>query len=109
MATIKDLVTYDKFKSQCEFCGYKEYPICLTAHHLFPKDFFKPQPDFDREDRYIVLCPNCHVLLHKGILVNKGKQIILGKIENCQIKYKTYPNIDKIIQLAKLVYERAYK
>lgn len=109
MATIKDICEYDGFEPKCLFCGYDEYTICLTAHHLFPKDFFKPQPSFDREDRYIILCPTCHALLHRGVFVGNGEQIMLDKIEHCALKYSNQRNIDNIIKLVKMVYAIAYK
>jgi hypothetical protein len=77
MATIKTILESGDFENKCVFCGYKEYILCLTAHHVFPKGYFRPQPQFDRKDRYLVLCPTCHVLLHIGIFVKDGKQIII--------------------------------
>lgn len=93
---------------ECEFCGYNEYRICLTLHHLFPRHYFKPQPKFDREDRYIILCPTCHTLLHKGIFTNKGKEIINRKICVCEVKYANTKNIENIIKLCRMVYKIAY-
>jgi hypothetical protein len=77
-------------------------------HHLFPRHFFKPQPDFAREDRYIILCHNCHFLLHKGIYVGQGEEIINRKICVCEVKYADTNNIDNIIKLCRMVYEIAY-
>lgn len=111
MANAKDIMkTYGIDK--CEFCGYNEYAICLTAHHIFQKSFFKQQPEFDRCYRYAILCPNCHVLLHKGIFVNNGLDIIMSKIKNAHGAYSNRRSIDSIIKLAKMVYddlERNYK
>ena len=108
MATIKDL-TEDGVKHSCLFCGYNEYQICLTAHHLFPKYYFKPQPKFEREDRYLILCRHCHFLLHNGIFAGNGKQIINEKIDYCEIKYSNQKSTENIIKLARMVYETAYK
>lgn len=93
---------------ECEFCSYDEYAICLTLHHLFPKQYFRPQPIFEREDRYVILCPTCHNLLHRGIFTNKGKEIINRKICVCEVKYKDTKNIENIIKLCRMVYEIAY-
>lgn len=109
MATIKDLLKYNGFEPRCVFCGYDEYKICLTAHHVFPKYYFKPQPNFDRFDRYIILCPTCHALLHRGVFIGNGKQILIDKINHCGRKYKMGRKIENIIKLAQLVYTKAYK
>lgn len=56
------------YGSSCEHCGYDEYDIC-EVHHI----------DQNREnnDLYnlIVLCPNCHVSVHKGYIEinNRGE------------------------------------
>jgi hypothetical protein len=44
---------------KCEMCGYSEHPIILGLHH---KDF---DPKNGTLKNLIVLCPNCHSLLHK--------------------------------------------
>ena len=106
MATIKDLCKYNGFKRKCLFCGYDEYAIALTAHHVFPKKYFKPQPDFEREDRYIILCPTCHALVHRDICVGDGKQKIINIINLCSMKYQNMRNIDNIVKLAKMIYAR---
>ncbi len=104
MATIKDILNFDFVEPKCSFCGYEEHPICLTAHHVFPRNHFNPQPNFDREDRYIILCPTCHILLHRGIFVKDGKQFIKNAIDYCEIKYIKVKKVDKIIELARKVY-----
>lgn len=103
MANAKDIIkTYGIIG--CESCGYNEYTICLTAHHVFQKSFFKQQPDFDRCYRYLILCPTCHVLLHRGIFVNNGLDLIMSKIKNAQGSKRNMKNIDNIIKLARMVY-----
>lgn len=108
MATVKTILESNEFEIRCAFCGYKEHPICLTAHHIFPKYYFKPQPVFDRIYRYLVLCPTCHSLLHRGVFVGDGKKIIMDIIRHCEQKYSKFKNIDNIIKLALLVYKTAY-
>ena len=108
MVKISKLREYTDKALECEFCGYKEHDICLTLHHLFPKYYFKPQPYFDREDRYIILCPTCHHLLHKGIYVGLGEELINRKICVCEVKYAKTQNIKNIIKLCRMVYEIAY-
>ena len=108
MATVKAILESKEFESKCAFCGYMEHLICLKAHHVFPKYYFRPQPQFDRKDRYLVLCPTCHALLHRGIFVGDGKKIIIDMISHCEKKYAKMRNIDNIIKLALLVYKTAY-
>ena len=105
MAQIKDLERNNNFEFKCKFCGYNEHPICLTLHHVFPRHYFRPQPKFAREDRYFILCPICHILLHKGIFVGEGKEFIKNKIDYCELKYKDIRNIDNIIELCRMVYK----
>lgn len=106
--TYNFIMSLNKIK-ECEFCGYNEHIICLTLHHLFPKYYFKPQPDFDREDRYVILCPTCHILLHRDILSKKAEEIINRKICVCEVKYKDTRNIENIIKLCRMIYNPIYK
>ena len=108
MATVKQLIKLKHFSPKCAFCGYNKYPICLTVHHIFPKYFFNPQPTFLRKDRYFILCPTCHALLHRGIFVNDGLMLIRNKIDYCKKFYCNTTNIDNIIKLANMVYSIAY-
>lgn len=108
MANVKDLVFGKYFNESCAFCGYNEYTICLTAHHIFPKYYFKPQPPFKRRDRYLILCPTCHALLHRGVFVNDGWQMIQNKIDYCEMFYCKTPNIKNIIKLVRMVYSLDY-
>jgi len=45
----------------CQICGWCEYPEALVIHHL----------DINRENNHynnlMVLCRNCHYLVHKGL------------------------------------------
>jgi len=109
MATIKAILESKEFEEKCAFCGYNEHTICLTAHHVFLKGYFRPQPQFNREDRYLVLCPTCHALLHRGIFVGNGLQIIMDMITRCAYKYSKMRNIEKIIKLAALIYKIPYE
>lgn len=106
MATYADIKNL--FEPKCAFCGYDSHEQCLSAHHIFPKNYFKPQPVFDRDDRYLVLCLNCHKLLHDGIFIGDGENIIHNKLNYYKIKYANTRNIDNIIKLAKMVYAIAY-
>ncbi len=104
MANVKELIHNKFFNKSCAFCGYNKYTICLTVHHIFPKYYFKPQPPFKREDRYLILCPTCHTLLHYGIFVGDGLQIIKNRIDYCKMFYCNTYNIKNIIKLAIMVY-----
>lgn len=53
--------------NKCESCGYKKYPQILTLHHIYPKRNGS-QPLLPRPDRYLVLCPNCHALVERGLI-----------------------------------------
>lgn len=109
MTSTYDLIMSLNRLKECEFCGYNEYIVVLTLHHLFPRLNFKPQPDFDAEDRYLILCPTCHNLLHRGIFASDGKEIINRKICVCEVKYQNNPNIEEIIDLVREIYDSRYK
>ncbi len=67
----------------CEICGYKDFPIILQRHHVFPKSENKEiikmysngevrkQPLLSRLKRSLIVCPNCHELINKGIITKK--------------------------------------
>ena len=70
-------------KKYCVECGYDKYPEILEFHHIVPINRTKKREhnilSFSigklREEvkRCIVLCPNCHSLLHHGNIINKNK------------------------------------
>ncbi len=60
-----------KYIGKCECCGYKRFPQILTFHHMYPKRN-GPQPThLTRLERYLLLCPNCHILVELGIVDDK--------------------------------------
>jgi 5-methylcytosine-specific restriction endonuclease McrA len=46
---------------KCSICGYSEYPEILQIHH---KD---KNPHNNQRYNLIVLCPNCHYLVHRDL------------------------------------------
>lgn len=63
-----------KYKNKCAICSWGEgFKDCLQIHHILPvKKYFRvfyeameiPDSAFE-ESNLIVLCPNCHTLIHK--------------------------------------------
>ena len=51
---------------QCEACGYARIE-CLTLHHILDEDGNRIKPG-KRYERYLLLCPTCHMEVHKGFL-----------------------------------------
>lgn len=55
----------------CEACGYNVYPQILTLHHIYAQrngHQAKQAPGKTRRERYLCVCPNCHVLIECGII-----------------------------------------
>ena len=48
----------------CARCGYDEYVEILQVHHI------DGNRDNNNINNLIILCPNCHALCTKGILVS---------------------------------------
>jgi len=48
---------------RCKICGWNHYPEALIIHHI-DKNTRNNQPC-----NLVVLCRNCHYLLHKGLTV----------------------------------------
>jgi 5-methylcytosine-specific restriction endonuclease McrA len=49
-----------KYGEKCELCGYG---LALDTHHIIPKN----QGGNHKIDNLMVLCPNCHALLTRGV------------------------------------------
>lgn len=52
---------YETYKNECAVCGFDMYPA-LVVHHI---DKNRKNPDLDN---LIILCSNCHCLVHYGTL-----------------------------------------
>jgi len=52
-------------KSQCEICGYDEFPEALEGHHIIPRS----KGGRNTIDNCIIVCANCHRIL---TLTNKS-------------------------------------
>ena len=54
---------FENYERECEICNYKEHTEILVIHHA----------DEDRNNNnhsnLQVLCPNCHELIHKKIII----------------------------------------
>lgn len=68
-----------KMKHGCKYCGYKEHPICLDCHHIDPSTKVrtissminckvKAETLWNEINKCIVVCSNCHRLLHHNLL-----------------------------------------
>ena len=67
----------------CECCGYDDYKQILTLHHMYPKRNGNQSCQAEgksRRERYLCVCPNCHVLIELGIINAKKvhKKIIIS-------------------------------
>lgn len=75
----KKFLSEYKTKTGCQICGYKEHPEILVFHHKTPLKRKTPNPSNEilrhssnttikiiKEElkKVLVLCPNCHTLLH---------------------------------------------
>jgi predicted restriction endonuclease len=58
-----------KYGKSCELCGYK---LTIDTHHIIPKK----ENGKHEVDNLIVLCPNCHALITREILVLKNRKSI---------------------------------
>lgn len=74
---IRDKLFVEKGQ-KCELCGFDKFPDIIEAHHKLPKT----QGGKNTEDNCLLICPNCHKLIHRGIIgtdgntnKNKGKGI----------------------------------
>ena len=99
--------------NKCVECGYSQNPLILQFHHLNPeqkKDKMariiqngNKQEIEDEVKKCIILCPNCHAIIHSGLAQfhKKGlssKQIIdISCKEIIEDFKKKYPN-NTIIQ-----------
>ena len=55
----------EKLGGKCQICGYDKKE-CLEIHHIFPES---------RETSpVILLCPNCHKEVHKGLLTIENEK-----------------------------------
>lgn len=73
----------------CEACGYNKHKEILTLHHIYPKrngHQSSQAQEKSRRERYLCVCPNCHVLIERGII--KGKKL-LKEILSSQIHSKS--------------------
>ncbi|MBM3205303.1 hypothetical protein FJZ41_00425 [Candidatus Shapirobacteria bacterium] len=59
-----------RYGKNCELCGYK---LTIDAHHIIPKK----EKGKHEVDNLIVLCPNCHALISRKILILKNRKSIL--------------------------------
>ncbi len=61
--------------NKCEICSYNEYPKILSAHHKLPRRLGGK----DVIENCLIVCPNCHYLIHRGIIDKQGKRLPEGK------------------------------
>lgn len=54
----------------CQICAYDEFPEILQIHHLQNKG---ERGSIKMRDRYLLVCPNCHAKINKGILPQEIK------------------------------------
>jgi len=83
-----------KKMGSCQSCGFSEYPEILTIHHIFKKENYERQPPFKRYLRCVVLCPNCHFLIERGIMNDHIKNIVTDKLKECERIYGPQECID---------------
>lgn len=81
----------------CQICGYNFKPI-LHIHHIVP---LKMYGDNSR-DNLIVVCPNCHKLLHKAYsAVMKDRFLeyikVFHFVHNLGCEDRFYPIVSKFI------------
>jgi len=58
-----------KYGNKCELCGYT---LAVDTHHIIPKNKGGPH----EVDNLMVLCPNCHALISRKILILKNRKDI---------------------------------
>jgi 5-methylcytosine-specific restriction endonuclease McrA len=59
-----------RYGKNCELCGYK---LAVEAHHIIPRK----ENGKHEVNNLIVLCPNCHALITRKIIVLKNRKSIL--------------------------------
>ena len=57
--------------NKCEICKYGKYPQILSAHHKLPRRLHGK----DIIENCLIVCPNCHYLIHRGIIDNDGNKL----------------------------------
>ena len=60
---------------RCELCGYDKFPQIVEAHHKKPRSI----GGSNKPENGILVCPNCHKLIHRGIINVDGKVLPKGK------------------------------
>lgn len=75
-----------KYGNVCELCGYR---ISVETHHVIPKHQGGPH----ETDNLIVICPNCHSLITKRIIIlNNRKDIPKIRKKIIKLLKSFYPN-----------------
>jgi len=58
---------------KCELCGYDKFPDIIEAHHRKPRS----HGGLNTVKNGILVCPNCHKLIHRGIIDTNGKILLV--------------------------------
>jgi len=72
---LQEWVNNKKLEIGCSICGYKEFAECLQYHHIdkgnkkntistLLSSFYTKERIQEEIDKCIVLCANCHAILH---------------------------------------------
>jgi len=72
-----------KYGDKCELCGYN---VSIETHHIKPKH----EGGNHEINNLMVVCPNCHVLITKKILLLKSRKYL----------YKARERIKKLLRLS---------
>lgn len=81
---------------KCNYCG-EDTPEILQLHHIKPV----AEGGSNSPDNLILLCPNCHIKAHKGLISPEAlKEVASYEIYKKAISPDTYkPNPDMIIEV----------
>lgn len=68
-SALKLIIDRREDNKECQICGQNEYPINVIHHVKQRNEFGSDDPN-----NLITVCPNCHAMIHKGILVFDFKE-----------------------------------